>query len=109
MFATWDQPLDIKLGETYNPVLTLYKDAAETQPYDLTGFSAQMVFAGLNLTLTNGNGLTLGGTAGTIAVVIASAVTTAFPVGDSHYYIKLTDGTGNSGYPVSGRVDVAAP
>ena len=59
-------------GTTFIRTYTLYDDEAETQLTNLTGFSAVQDFFRLegqatpDLTLTESDGMTLGGTAGTI-------------------------------------------
>jgi hypothetical protein len=63
-----------------------------------TGYTAKLqVKQYLNdtsvLTLTSGSGITLGGSAGTIAVVMSSALTGAVTPGDYLYDLEVTNGT----------------
>jgi hypothetical protein len=63
-----------------------------------TGYTAKLqVKQYLNdtsvLTLTSGSGITLGGSAGTIAVVMSSALTGAVTPGDYLYDLEVTNGS----------------
>ena len=65
---------------------------------DWTGYSAKLqVKEYLNadsvLTLTSGSGITLGGSAGTIALVMTSAATGAVTPGQYLYDLEVTNGT----------------
>jgi hypothetical protein len=65
---------------------------------DLTGYtSAMQVREAIDsatplLSLTNGSGMTLGGTAGTIAVTITSAQSSAIAAGSFVYDLEITSG-----------------
>ena len=67
--------------------------------WNLTGYSATMTirpFVGANTTtlvLTNGNGITLGGAAGTVAILISSAVTADFEPSRYSYDFVLNSGS----------------
>jgi hypothetical protein len=67
--------------------------------WNLTGYSATMTirpFVGANTTtlvLTNGNGITLGGAAGTVAVTISAAVTADFEPSRYSYDFVLNSGS----------------
>ena len=67
--------------------------------WDLTGYSATMTirpFVGANTTtlvLTNGNGITLGGAAGTVDITISAAVTEDFAPSRYAYDFVLDSGT----------------
>ena len=67
--------------------------------WDLTGYSATMTirpFVGSNTTtlvLTNGNGITLGGAAGTVDITISAAVTADFNPSRYSYDFVLNSGT----------------
>src|SRR5215472_1882823 len=69
-------------------------------PVDLSGYSAAMqvrfALGGyLLIELTNSNGMiTLGGTAGTVLLIISAAKTTLFAPGAYHYDILLTSAGG---------------
>lgn len=88
----------IEAGATFTAVLT-WEDPDEN-PIDITGYTAAMqirpsmesedVLA--DLTSSPAAGLTLGGTAGTIAIRIEADVTDAMPVGRSVYDLELTSG-----------------
>jgi hypothetical protein len=67
--------------------------------WNLTGYSATMTirpFVGSNTTtlvLTNGNGITLGGAAGTVAILISAAVTADFEPSRYSYDFVLNSGS----------------
>jgi hypothetical protein len=67
--------------------------------WNLTGYSATMTirpFVGANTTtlvLTNGNGITLGGAAGTVAILISAAVTADFEPSRYSYDFVLNSGS----------------
>jgi len=68
-------------------------------PINLTGYSATMTirpFVGANTTtlvLTNGNGITLGGVAGTVAISISAATTADFEPSRYAYDFMLNSGS----------------
>ena len=81
----------IEQGATLTRTFTAYTDADATLPLDLTGYTARMKIrqdpsATVIISLTNGSGITLGGTAGTIIVVISAAVTTTLDDGYVYRY-----------------------
>ena len=67
--------------------------------FNLTGYSATMTirpFVGSNTTtlvLTNGNGITLGGAAGTVAISISAATTADFEPSRYAYDFMLNSGS----------------
>lgn len=79
-------------GATFDQTFTL---TVSGSPVNLTGYTAAMKVratpaADAVLSLTNGSGITLGGAAGTVAVVITATQTTAIPAGQYLYDLKLT-------------------
>ena len=68
-------------------------------PWNLTGYTATMTirpFVGSNTTtlvLTNGNGITLGGSAGTVDITISAAVTADFSPSRYAYDFVLNSGS----------------
>jgi hypothetical protein len=68
-------------------------------PWNLTGYTATMTirpFVGSNTTtlvLTNGNGITLGGSAGTVDITISAAVTADFNPSRYAYDFVLNSGS----------------
>ncbi len=84
-------------GATFSKTFSVALDGV---PKDLTGFSAALqvreTFDSTStvVSLTNGTGITLGGTAGTIGVVIASTATAAIPAGYYSYDLEITSGAG---------------
>jgi hypothetical protein len=81
--ATWDRTFTVNVGGT---------------ALNLTGYTAAMQVresadAGTAIiSLTNGSGITLGGTAGTIGVVISSAQTAGAASGSYSYDLELNSG-----------------
>lgn len=82
--ATWDYQLVWKSGGS---------------PVDLTGYSARLqARATYNtsstvLSLTSGNGITLGGTAGTITLAASATTTAAIPAAQYVYDLELVNGS----------------
>lgn len=93
----------IEQGTTFNPVLTYTDNSTPAVPIDLSGYTARMqiraqqadtaVIVGGDLTTENG-GITLGGAAGTIALLITDTITTAFTFSNAVYDLELIDGSG---------------
>lgn len=90
----------IEQGTTFNPVLTYTDNSEPAVPINLTGYTARMQIR-LKQTdtnfieeLTDGNGITLGGAAGTIALFISDTDTAAFTFTNAVYDLELIDGSG---------------
>jgi len=86
--------LVIEQGTTFNPVLT-YSDSAGTA-IDLTGYTARMQIrlkrtsaTFLHELTTENGGITLGGAAGTIALLISATDTAAFTFTTAIYDLEL--------------------
>jgi len=83
--ATFDRTFTISIGGS---------------PMNLTGYTAAMQVretydsTSTLLSLTSGTGITLGGTAGTIAVLVSSTATAAIPEGFYSYDLEITSGGG---------------
>lgn len=83
-------------GTTFTRVFT-YRDAAGAL-VNLTGYTASFIakpsanYGTNTISLTSGSGITLGGAAGTITVVIDAATTTALNDDALIYSLKLTTG-----------------
>lgn len=84
-------------GSTFDKTFTLATDGTAI---NLTGYSAAMQVrqtidaASPLVSLTSSSGITLGGTAGTVRVVIASTATAAFSAGQYVYDLEITSGGG---------------
>ena len=95
--STFSRTLTYKISnEAYNPE---DPESLEYVPIDLTGYSARMqvretYFAQDTIvSLTSPDeGITLGGTAGTISIYIDSDVTTEFPPGTFVYDLEVVSG-----------------
>jgi len=108
---------------TYN--ITAYQGATFDRTFsiteggtalNLTGYtSAMQVRSAADATatlvsLTSGSGITLGGTAGTIAIVVTAAQSSAIPAGSYAYDLEITAGAGQvtrllqGGFTVVGNV-----
>lgn len=88
----------IEQGTTFNPVFT-YSDENNT-PIDLTGYDARMQIRSSKTAsttiddLTVGDGITLGGAAGTITLLISDTDTAAFTFKNAVYDLELISGSG---------------
>lgn len=92
--------LKLEQGATFSKPLEYV--GADGQPIDLTGFTARMQvrhrYADGDLEtapyvdLTDGDGIELGGAAGTIVITIDAATSETVPKGEHRYDLELTDG-----------------
>jgi len=84
-------------GATFDRTFTI---SVSGTPMNLTGYSAAMQVRETydsstpTISLTNGSGITLGGTAGTIAVLISSTASAAITEGFYQYDLEITSGGG---------------
>jgi hypothetical protein len=79
-------------GATFDTTFTFEIDG---DPVDLTGYDAEMMIRATPpsdyvLSLTDGDGITLGGAAGTIVVLISATDTAGIEAGSYLYDLKLT-------------------
>ena len=81
--ATWDRTFTVNVGGT---ALNLTGYTAAIQVRDSADAGTAII------SLTNGSGITLGGTAGTIGVVISSAITAGAAAGSYSYDLELNSG-----------------
>lgn len=88
----------IEQGSTFNPIFT-YKDENDVA-IDLTGYTARMQIrssrtaVGFIEELTTGAGITLGGAAGTIALLISDTDTAAYTFKTAVYDLELISAGG---------------
>jgi hypothetical protein len=82
--ATWDRTFTVTVGGT---ALNLTGYTAAMQVRESAGAATALV------SLTNGSGITLGGTAGTIGVIVAATATAALSSGSYSYDIELNSGS----------------
>jgi hypothetical protein len=93
-------------GSTFQRTL-IYKIGKN--PVNITGWTARMQVReryesdSTLVSLTSGSGITLGGTAGTIAVYINAATTTGFPAGTHVYDLELINTTGEVTRLIEGK------
>lgn len=93
----------VEQGTTFRRKITWYTDEAQVTARDLTGYSARMQVRStisdtstiLSLTSAAGGGITLGGTAGTIDIVMTDAQTAAFAFTTAVYDLELVTGGGD--------------
>ena len=95
--AIIEYDISTEQGSSLSRVVT-YSDA-DSSPINLTGYTARMQvrprassgYAYLTLTSPSG-GLTLGGTTGTITILVDGSVTSAIPAGDYVYDLEVVNG-----------------
>jgi len=116
MLTPGKQDLTAYAGGTFDPVFTFYTDAAQTTPFNLTGYTVEMdIGAPASLVLLVGSGLTITTpTNGQVAVKLTPTQTTAVahpePQGTRvEYFMKFTDGSGNVTFPVHGHISFVDP
>lgn len=76
--------------------------------FNLTGYTATFQI-GTSLTLSVGSGVTLGGAAGTVAIVATASQTATFVVSRQHFYLQLTTPGGAVVFPLKGTVNFITP
>jgi len=98
-------------GASYDQVF-VWKDS-NSDPVDLTGYSASMVIRRdttnnpiLTTLSTESGQITLGGTAGTITVEMSASATDDLPAGRHSYVLELTSESGYVTRLLKGRVVV---
>lgn len=103
----------IEQGATFNPVLT-YRDE-NAALIDLSGYTARMQIrlaksdlAFIHELTTENSGITLGGVAGTITLLITDTDTAAFTFTDAVYDLELISGGGIVTRLIEGTVTLSA-
>jgi hypothetical protein len=82
--ATWDKTFTVTIGGT---ALNLTGYTAAMQVRDSAGAATALI------SLTSSSGITLGGTAGSVGVTIASTATAALSAGSYSYDLELNSGS----------------
>lgn len=96
-------------GSTFRRTLT-YK--IDDNPVNLTGYSARLQVRETHdstdyiVFLENGNGITLGASAGTIDILIADTITKDFITGDHVYDLEVESSGGITDRLIEGRFNV---
>lgn len=109
----------VRQGATWRTVLTLYQGSSHGHVVDLTGWTARLevkdggqsgayspVSSTPLLTLTNGSGITLGGTAGTITILQTATQTAAYDWAAGDYRLTLGPAGGDTDVYLYGSVKV---
>ena len=96
--ADWDRTFTITQSGT---ALNLTGYSAAMQVREAADSTAYLVY------LTNGSGITLGGTAGTVAVAISAAQSSAIPAGSYAYDLELIAGAGSVTRLLQGAFNVS--
>lgn len=110
--AAGEYDITCEQGATLSLTFT-WKDSSDAA-VNLTGYSARMqvrekaTSPGTLLSLTNGSGLTLGGSAGTIALSVSATATAALEAGQYVYDLELQSGGGVVTRLLEGRFTVKA-
>lgn len=109
----------VRQGSTWRSVFTLYQGGVDGPVVDLTNWSAKLevkdggqsgaystVATTPLLTLTSGNGITLGGTAGTITILQTATQTAAYNWAAGDYRLTLGPTGGDTDVYLYGSVKV---
>jgi hypothetical protein len=118
MSATGTYPLCINQGATYAPTFVWIAGScgcgtvgASSGPVDLTGYTATLQIRAYPLSATilydASSNITLGGTAGTIALLIPASVTETFTWWNGVYDLLLTSAAGIATRLLMGSVTVS--
>ena len=102
--------INLEQGSDYTITLTI-KDSSGTA-IDLTSHTANMYFSAdrdssLDLTLTESAGLTLGGTAGTVVIVLTDVQVDAFTWSKGQYDLITLDAAGLKTRRLTGAVYIS--
>lgn len=101
------KPFDASQGETWRRTLTWKVDGTAV---NLTLYTAAMQIRDtkgkLLASITSSSGITLGGYAGTIALLIAKSVTSAMPSGSHDYDLELTSSGGETTPLIAGKFNI---
>lgn len=112
MFIPQGLDLLAVIGGTFDPTFTFYTDADQTDALDLTHYTALLQIADL-LELTPGDGLTLGGIAGTLAVLLTDTQTAAIQASTVSWWLRLTNTSAPAGsgvgFPLRGNITFELP
>lgn len=109
MPATYN--IEVPKGEDWSITLTWYTSTTKTTTQDLTGWSAEMQVrerhssTAIVTTLSSTGEITLGSTAGTIVLSIASSVSNAIDTGRKVYDLEMTDTGGDITRLLEGDID----
>lgn len=103
--------LDIYEHATWSKTLTLHTGDSSSAVTDLTGYTATFTVKDTEggttlMTLTNGSGVTLGGTAGTITLTRTLSEVTAITWSAGVYELTLTSAGGIADVLIYGQVKV---
>ena len=96
-------------GSTFQRTVT-YK--IDNVPVNLTGYSGRLQVRETHdatdyiVSLINGSGITMGGSAGTIGILIADDVTANFITGDHVYDLEIESTNGTTTRLIEGRFNV---
>jgi hypothetical protein len=98
--------ISARQGSTFNLSFTIDTDGTV---WNLTGYTAAMQVRKATtsstaiLSLTSGSGITLGGSAGTVAVTASASTMASLPAGTWVYDLELTSGNGTVYAILSGK------
>jgi hypothetical protein len=96
-------------GSTFRRTITYKIDDA---PVNLSGYEGRLQVreshdsADYIVSLINGNGITMGGSAGTIDILITDSVTSGFITGDHVYDLEIESSGGITDRIIEGRFNV---
>ena len=101
-------PLTILRGGTFETVFELFKNAARTEQFSLTGYTVELVIPGV-VTLTSSAGLTITAAEGKVAVEMTPAQTALVGKGEAReWWLSITK-SGNVQFPISGTATYVNP
>lgn len=104
-------PLEGVIGATFDASVQLFSDAAETIPFDLTGYNvpaSTLVVDGV-ATLAVGAGLTIDQPTAIFTATMTPAQTAIVTVNGSRYRLKLLTASGREDIPVYGQINWTTP
>jgi hypothetical protein len=96
------------IGADFSTTIVLYQDLAQTQPFDLSGYTVTLTIGGFILTV--GSGLTISNpTNGTILAQLTAVQTQTVGLVPLAYNLNLVDPSGVVSVPLHGHVGFVTP
>ena len=102
---------DVPTYSRFGATITWYLTSAKTSTKDLTNYTAAMDIrrkvsdSSALIALTSSSGITLGGTAGTISIVLTDTQTAAVTPGFAYWDLELIDADGSNLRLVEGTME----
>lgn len=95
--------LTLYIGGTFDPLIELWQDDAQTIEFDLTGYTVLFVIRD-KFSLSSGSGLTVTAATGKVQVLLTDVQSATLSEGPVEWRLSIEDGSGNVEFPVAGTI-----